>query len=179
MMIPEPRRELQWLPGDVPLAAAWLGGLGLLPFVAGTILIALGHDWAPDALRFYGASILSFMGGVHWGLAIADFGSARTEGTSWLRLGASVLPALVAWIALLLDPLRGLLLLTLAFALLLRMDQFATRRELAPAWYPTLRAPADLGGSDLPDHHCSLARLVSDYARPRLRRPAKPPDSEF
>lgn len=141
MTRPEPRREVEWRPGDVPLPAAWLGGLGLLPFVAGTILIALGHEWASEALRFYGATILSFLGGVHWGLAIADYGSARTEGTSWLRLGTSVVPALVAWAAFLLDPLRGLGLLALAFALLLRLDQYATRVEFAPAWYPTLRIP--------------------------------------
>ena len=59
---------------SVPSAAAWLGGLGIIPFVG----ISLATPFAADvlkgplsfALMTYGAIILSFLGGVHWGLAI-------------------------------------------------------------------------------------------------------------
>ena len=126
----------------VPPAAAWLGGLGLIPFVAGSILV-VGTDlgWALDALRFYAATILAFMGGVHWGLAIADHGSGPGAGSSWPRLGASVVPALAGWLALLLPATPGLLVLAAAFVLLLGGDLLAVRRGLAPAWYPWLRVP--------------------------------------
>ena len=129
-------------PRRVPPAAAWLGGLGLIPFVAGGVL-AVGTDfaWVPEALWFYAATILAFMGGVHWGLAIADHGSATGTGSSWARLGASVVPALVGWLALLLAPPPGLLVLAAAFILLLLGDLAAVRRGLAPAWYPRLRMP--------------------------------------
>ena len=127
---------------SVPPAAAWLGGLGLIPFIAGAISIAaLDLAWASYALRSYAAIILSFMGGIHWGLAIADHGAEARRGPSWARLGWSVLPALIAWIAVLLPPLQGYLVIALAFAILLVGDLLAVRKGLAPAWYPRLRVP--------------------------------------
>jgi len=126
----------------VPSGAAWLGGLGLLPFVAGALLVATTDSpWAIDGLRSYGAIILSFLGGIHWGLAIADDGASSGLGAIWPRLGASVIPALIAWVALLLDPTMGFLLLAIAFVLLLLGDLAATRRGFAPRWYPRLRVP--------------------------------------
>ncbi len=126
------------LSSRVPLPAAWLGGLGLLPFIAGVVLVAgIDAKWALDPLRFYAAAILSFLGGVHWGLAIDD-SSGRA---AWIRLGGSVLPALVAWLALLMAPAPGLLLSAAAFALLLLADVLAVRKRMAPRWYPQLRVP--------------------------------------
>jgi hypothetical protein len=129
----------------VPAPAAWLGGLGLLPFVAGVALVVSADvAWAMPALRFYGAVILSFMGGVHWGLAIADFGTAARSGSMWLRLCGSVVPALVAWGGLLLMPVPGLLTTAAAFVILLLADVLAVRKGLAPLWYPRLRLPLTL-----------------------------------
>lgn len=126
----------------VPRAAAWLGGFGLLPFVAGTLLVlAADLTWPADALRFYAACILAFMGGIHWGLGIADAGAPSGQGASWSRLGASVVPALIAWMALLLPDAAGLLVMAGAFALLLAGDLLAVREGLAPVWYPRLRVP--------------------------------------
>ncbi len=54
----------------VPLSAGWLGGLGAAPFVclAGAIPFLGGAPrlFAAHALVAYGATILSFLGGVHW-----------------------------------------------------------------------------------------------------------------
>lgn len=127
---------------QVPQAAGWVGGFGLVPFVAGAgLALATDLPWAIDALRFYAAVILSFLGGVHWGLAIADFGAPPGHGAGWTRLGGSVLPALIAWVCLLLPPAPGLLAMALAFAALLAADLLAVRRALAPPWYPRLRIP--------------------------------------
>lgn len=128
-------------PTRVPPAAAWLGGLGLLPFVAGAVATVGDVVGGVDALRFYAATILAFMGGIHWGLAIADHGAGPGQGSTFARLGASVVPALIAWLALLLAPTQGLLVMALAFALLLVGDLIAVRRGLAPPWYPRLRIP--------------------------------------
>jgi hypothetical protein len=126
------------LPSRVPPLAAWLGGFGLLPFIAGVVLVAgLDAKWALDPLRFYATVILSFLGGVHWGLAIDDL-SGRA---AWTRLGGSVLPALVAWLALSIAPAPGLLLLAATFVLLLLADVLAARKRIAPRWYPRLRVP--------------------------------------
>jgi Protein of unknown function (DUF3429) len=126
----------------VPPPAAWLGGFGLLPFIAGAALVVSSDvTWALYALRFYAAAILSFMGGVHWGLAIANFGPGTGSGSSWTRLCGSVLPALIAWLGLLLAPVPGLLVTAAAFTILLLGDLFAVRMGMAPRWYPRLRLP--------------------------------------
>ncbi len=130
----------------IPAAASTFGYLGALPFAVGATAFWLLEDArALAALAAYGAIILSFMGGVRWGLAMT-----RAEETGFAQLGLSIAPAFVAWAALLttilwpddpLAPAIQLLLLTAAFAGLLWSDLQATRRDLAPAWYPGLRIP--------------------------------------
>ncbi|CDS54050.1 hypothetical protein [Polaromonas sp. CG9_12] len=87
-----------------------LGLAGLLPFVAGAAALAMLQApglqaWAGTALVAYGALIASFLGGIHWGLAMVG------QQTVSLRLGWGVLPSLLAWIAVLLPPSAGLVLL--------------------------------------------------------------------
>lgn len=132
-------------PAGIPRMALWLGPLGLLPFLAG----ALAAWWLPAehlpgtalAVVAYGAVILSFLGGVHWGLA-APAGRP-------LQLGFSVVPSLVAWVALLAANLpavgAALWLLAAAFAIMLFCDLVAAGRNLTPEWYPRLRLPLSLG----------------------------------
>jgi hypothetical protein len=122
---------------DVPAPAAVLGLAGVIPFVAG----ALGSFWpgalgalATAALLAYGAVILSFLGGIHWGLAIG-----RGD-PSYPRLGVGVVPSLLGWVALLLGGGAGLLLLAAAFVAVLWLDVQLTRDGMAPAWFPRLRA---------------------------------------
>ncbi len=89
----------------VPLSAAWLGGLGALPFIslAGAMPFLAGgpRSLAADALVAYGATILSFLGGIHWGLAIGTqtIGTQGGAGRPKLpaRLILSVIPSLAAW----------------------------------------------------------------------------------
>lgn len=57
-------------------AAIWSGYAGVLPFVVGLlgVLLAPAADWrlqAQQAAVDYGAVILSFVGALHWGLALA------------------------------------------------------------------------------------------------------------
>jgi len=126
----------------VPDLVKILGGLGLLPFLAGVLFaIAGGPGWADPALRYYAATILAFMGGVHWGLAIADSRSGRNETDVRMQLIGSVLPSLIGWVALLMPATQGLTVMALAFVLLLLGDLAAVKRGWAPAWYPKLRMP--------------------------------------
>lgn len=59
---------------SVPSAAAWLGGLGITPFAGLSLAAPFASDDLKAQLSFaliaYGAIILSFLGGIHWGLAI-------------------------------------------------------------------------------------------------------------
>ncbi len=131
-------------PTGIPRAALWLGPLGLIPFLAGALAPwLLPAAWEPEAslaLIGYGAVILSFLGGVHWGLA-APAGRP-------LQIGLSVVPSLVGWLALLVANLHAtgpaLWLLAAAFAILLAGDLVAAGRGLTPAWYPRLRVPLTL-----------------------------------
>jgi hypothetical protein len=76
--------------------AQLLGYAGVLP-VAGLLVLAWGDAaWQQQALNLasvYGALILSFLGGIHWGFATAGFASAK-------HFLVSVIPSLWAWVAL-------------------------------------------------------------------------------
>jgi hypothetical protein len=138
------------LVAGVPVPAAAYGAGGLLPFI-GTAVAAWVVDpmWASLVATVqvaYGATILSFLGAAHWGLALAGQGTGgdSVHASTWTRLGLSVLPAIVAWFAMLmaLQPstvTAGIALQMLTFIGLLLGDQHAARIGLAPAWYPRLR----------------------------------------
>lgn len=123
---------------QAPRAALWLGWAGVLPFLAGAVGPWFGLTIEPftgHSLLVYGAVLLSFLGGIHCGLALRDDEPALE------RLAASAAPVLVAWVAALAGGRTGLVLLAAAFAGLLAYDFVATRRGAAPHWYPALRWP--------------------------------------
>ncbi len=125
---------------SVPVLAAQLGYAGLIPFVllsAGSWVFAEEfHDSINIALLSYAAIILSFMGAVHWGLAIAS-----REGVQAGQLGLSVLPALIAWFASLTNPMINYSILIVTFVGLCLFDGRMVKAGKAPAWYPRLRIP--------------------------------------
>ncbi|MFO1070101.1 MAG: DUF3429 domain-containing protein [Geminicoccaceae bacterium] len=124
-----------------PPAALWLGGSGLLPFaglaLATWLLPEARVPAAVHAVVAYGAVILSFVGGAHWGFGSKGPGSAAL-------LAASVVPSLLGWVALLLPPVPGLLLLAAGFAAVLLVDREAVSAALAPPWWMRLRLPLSL-----------------------------------
>lgn len=128
----------------IPRAAVVLGAAGLIPFLACALQIATAWPLerrmigpALHALTIYGAVILSFMGGVQWGLATAQPPAANQA--EWRRYGMSVLPAMVAWAGVWTARQSGLILLAGGFALLLAYDLWTVARGEAPAWYGRLR----------------------------------------
>jgi len=124
---------------NIPTAALVLGAAGALPFIAaaaGALILDAGRGPALLALLTYGAVILSFLGGIRWGMAIARAGSDTA-----LNLSISIVPAVVAWGALLLPPQAGMLTLAAAFVVMLILDILAARLGQAPSWYPRLRIP--------------------------------------
>jgi hypothetical protein len=128
----------------VPASAGWLGGLGAAPFIglAGAMPFLEGPSrmLVAHALVAYGATILSFLGGVHWGLAIGSTSNAE-NGKLSARLILSVVPSLAGWAALLVSETSGLFILAMAIAAMLWVDIQATRAGKAPPWYPKLRIP--------------------------------------
>jgi len=129
----------------VPPAATWLGALGAVPFVAlaiaGIALQDVARAHASFWLATYGAVILSFLGGIHWGLAVAGAGTGASAGSLRRRLSLSVIPSLVGWGALFLSTRLSLAVMAVAFVAMLLTDIRATRQGEAPPWYPRLRLP--------------------------------------
>lgn len=125
---------------SIPLPARSLGLAGLIPFWACTLGLALfpGAGVAPETLLraqvAYGAVILTFLGGVHWGVALR-----QTDAPSWLRLAWGVTPSLIGWCALLMPPRNGLGLLAFGLAIAFGVDLRTLGEGIAPDWYPRLR----------------------------------------
>ena len=114
-----------------------LGYAGLMPFVVFSIgcWIPLPYiDNVPYILITYGAVILSFMGAVHWGVAMASKDQQRGS-----YIIASVIPALIAWLALLLPHSLALGLLLAGFIGLYGYDRSVEKVQELPGWYIPMR----------------------------------------
>lgn len=118
---------------------AWCLGLaGLIPFIAGGVLVWFGSmKWqviAINSFTYYSAVILSFLGGVHWGSAL----QVSRPGNAW-RLLLAMLPSLVAWPALLLNIQAALWTLLSGFILVGGYDLSRVGQQGFPSWYFKLR----------------------------------------
>lgn len=92
-----------------PTPALILGFSGLIPFVAAPLYMMNCGVYMPDiaqAQLYYGASILSFLGGVRWGLTLPV---GTTQPPNWSNLVYGVSPSLIAWLGLLAPQPVGLL----------------------------------------------------------------------
>jgi hypothetical protein len=125
----------------LPPPARLLGPAGLIPFAGLALACWLAPPgWrgqASFALLAYGATILAFLGAVHWGLALRA--TPAEEPDDWARRGRGVVPALVAWVALMLPAVPGLLLLAAALLVVAGVETLATRAGLMPPDYLRLR----------------------------------------
>lgn len=121
----------------IPRTPLILGAAGLVPFWVLALSLATGvtAGFHPESVRFalvaYGAVILSFTGGIRWGVAVteAEQEPARRE------YFISVVPSLLGWGVLLLPPeaqIGALAVLTIAAGLL---DYGMACRETAPEWF--------------------------------------------
>jgi len=125
------------LAGGVSAAGHWLGYVGLIPFVAALLGFVLSSDarQAYFAHQFiaYGAVILSFVGAVHWGVALG--GGPMPV----MRMSISILPALLAWAALLLPVPAAAWLLLAGFVALRAWEASPPVSGTLPGWYRSVR----------------------------------------
>ena len=126
----------------IPKSAFTLGFAGMIPFIATAAINLIPgaplHELSQYALLAYGAVILSFLGGIRWGLAMLTTDAANLFGP----LFVSIVPATLGWFALLLTSSMGLMLLALGFAAMLIAD---LRLSTAPPWFRSLRRPLSVG----------------------------------
>ena len=125
---------------QLPVLAVLLGLAGLLPFIGcGLLAVTPSGERGAQALAAYGAVILAFLGGVHWGFALLE-PSGRGER---LRLSLGVLPSLVGWVALLLSIAvnadAGLGLLLIGFVATTLVEARGAAAGLIPSGYIRLR----------------------------------------
>ena len=120
-----------------PVRAAWLiGYVGLLHFLVMSLwiaAIAVDHPWHDGTIRLlvgYGALVLSFLGGIRWGLAMVGRGISRRR-----DFALAVLPPVVGWSALTAPPAYAFVALAVAFAAQGAWDSIAAHDGTAPAWY--------------------------------------------
>lgn len=125
----------------IPTPFVVLGAGGLIPFIAGASAAWFGPrgDYAVVLfwLAGYAMVILSFVGALHWAVAMMD--PRATDGELWATAGWSVLPALLAWATLALPTVTALRLMAGMFVLQLAMDRRLAWRYPVPAWFLRLR----------------------------------------
>lgn len=135
----------------MPSAARFLGFAGLLPQFACLLAAVAGPpEWRWSALAIgwgYAALILSFLGGLWWGLAAGSPDEARRAPT-WLWI-AAVMPSLLAlatylpWVFGATWP--GPSLYVLGAAILGSVLVDARLVSIRPSWWMALRTPLSLG----------------------------------
>lgn len=124
----------------IPPIVNWLGYGGLLPFVALAVAIwvdSINFSMWRGALIAYGAVILSFVGALHWGFAMSQSDMTahqRTHCFVW-----SVVPALMAWFALLMTSRYASIVLVVGFLIHFWQDWRLVEVVNLPVWYRPFR----------------------------------------
>ncbi len=122
-----------------------LGLGGLVPFIGlGLWALASAHHTALAAQlqQGYAVAILSFLGALHWGAALAgNIPPARAR----IALSWGVVPSLLAWAANTLPAAQALPTLGAAIALCLLVDVLMLRWHAWPGWYLLLRVVLTVG----------------------------------
>jgi len=126
---------------QIPRTPLLLGAGGLIPFVALAIMLwILPAGYSATAVKWllaYSAIILGFVGALHWGVALVH--PEVGHGDQGRLMAWSVVPALVAWVALLLPPLAGTVVMLLMFIVQLVADHILVRRFPITPWFIHLR----------------------------------------
>ena len=129
----------------IPYVPLGLGLAGLIPFWALAIGLSLrgAFGLTPEllesALATYGAIILSFLGGIRWGLAVAADAGENGSSEHKANYVISVVPSLLAWAALAAPEPWRLGLLALIAAALGPIDLGLVRAGITPVWFGRLR----------------------------------------
>lgn len=114
---------------------------GAIPFLF--LAVLLHTKWLPQAtlLEFlfsYAAVILTFLGGIQWGIGVVRLEDKTLNYP--LIFGLSVLPSLAAWLLLLLDyPKLKLIGFILCFAMVFGVDIRLTLEKILPRWFLVIR----------------------------------------
>lgn len=123
--------------GYLPFFTLTLAAGPLNPLLAGFAgLFSLPSWFFAHALTVYGAVILSFLGGIRWGVAMVGTGDSKNR----LReLVWSVVPSLAGWAAVFMPRSEGLYFLGACFLAQGYWDWRLASTGRAPNWFGSLR----------------------------------------
>ncbi|MEO1700899.1 MAG: DUF3429 domain-containing protein [Pseudomonadota bacterium] len=119
-------------------AAFWLGLTGYIPFGFLALGMVVGGDHASTAqtlLIGYAAVILSFLGGIRWGIGLVAQDGERQA----LTLALSIVPSLWAWVAAFIGGNVAFLMFAVGFIAMGWWDNKLVVDGGAPIWFGSLR----------------------------------------
>ncbi len=119
-----------------------LGYLGLIPFLTSGVLIWFTqfHTYAIKSLSIYAAVILTFIGGVHWGIAMHTHQNKnQSKINTRNQFIFSVIPSLIAWSAIVFSNSTGLVIIALCFGMFWLIEKLYFHEYLS-SWYMRLRS---------------------------------------
>uniref|UniRef100_A0A8C3WBJ7 Transmembrane protein 69 n=1 Tax=Catagonus wagneri TaxID=51154 RepID=A0A8C3WBJ7_9CETA len=133
-----PPWTISYLP-DSPKPALYITLAGLIPFIAPPLVMVMTETYIPT-LAFtqmaYGASFLSFLGGIRWGFALPEGSPAKPD---FLNLANSTAPVLFSWFAFFISERLSEAIVTVIIGLgiALHIELFLLPRY--PNWFKALR----------------------------------------
>jgi hypothetical protein len=125
--------------GPAPRIAWSIGLAGFLPFAAfaGALVLAGGDsaltDLLADAFRIWSLSVLSFLGGIRWGVAFLRADVTRQQ-LIW-----PLMPVVFGWAAMFLPHAWAVVGLLVAYCAMGAWDSLSSQRGSLPGWYGNLR----------------------------------------
>ncbi|MBO6900784.1 MAG: DUF3429 domain-containing protein [Rhizobiaceae bacterium] len=147
MAEPEKPEEIQAREQTSPQTVARrLGYAGLVPAIVLSLWlygIPVDHLWRETTIALltgYAAVVLSFLGGIRWGYAMADTGDDTAR-----LLAISVVPALGGWAAFFIPPPYSFVILAVAFAAHGAWDSLSAQSGNMPGWFARLRMQLTAG----------------------------------
>ena len=123
--------------GYLPFFALMLAVGPLNPMLAGVASVFALPSWFfAHVLAVYSAVILSFLGGIRWGVAMVGTGDAkiRLRELTW-----SIVPSLAGWAAVFMPRSEGLFFLSACFVVQGYWDMRLASAGRAPNWFHRLR----------------------------------------
>ena len=129
---------------SIPSPNKILGFAGLIPFWGLAFIVVFTDDptslSALKAQIAYGAIILSFLGGIHWGIAVKS-----VEKATWPRMSWGVILSLIGWSAIFIPPLFSITVLGLGLTLAIFVDLYLVDNFTKILWFEALRLVLSIG----------------------------------
>ncbi len=132
---------------DPKRIASLLACLGTLPFIACAFVLMFGNTFglglfrplAVQAITTYAAVIVSFLGGIQWGIGISTLEQQPHTARSLFML--SIVPSLLAWAMLFLPASTSRVVVAIFLVgLVWIIDALLHLQKVIPAWFFKLRS---------------------------------------